>query len=159
MRGERGSVSATLALTFPVLLVAVSLVTDAGVAVWARAVAQASADLAALAAVQEIDLDRLARGERSLVEGAAVARARAVAIDNLNRAVAGLGPIFEVSVDVCVYNPESGGTVVHQRDGRRLRDPTVCVTTGLQATVPSLAAGWRRIAVSAHADASVVEKK
>ncbi len=155
---EKGAVAAITVLALPVMILAAGLVIDAANVVWARAAAQSAADLAALAAVQELDLDRLARGERWLTEHLAVARAREVAVDNLSRAGEALGA-GNAGIRVRVYNVRQGETVVHQDDGRPLGDPTVCVTLELRARLPFLSAVNAPVVIRAHADASVVERK
>jgi Flp pilus assembly protein TadG len=151
-------VAAAVALALPAMLVAAGLAVDVGMTVWARAVAQSAADLAALAGVQELDLDLLARGERRLMTGPAVARARDVALRNVIAAGGALGP-SSAGVDVRVFNVPVGEVFPHPGDGRPMRDPTVCVTVTLRPRLPVLALFRGPDTVTAHADASVLEKK
>jgi len=151
-------VSAITALALPAMILAAGLVTDAGMVIWVKACAQSAADLAALAAVQEIDLDKLALGERWLVEPIALERAVSVARDNLARGGEALDADNAV-VRVLVFNMKEGETVFHPGDRRPLRDPTVCVTIEVKARLPFLSPIKVLGAVFAHADASVVERR
>lgn len=157
--GVRGSVSVLMVMILPAMLIATALAIDIGMVAWARAAAQAAADLAALAAVQEIDLDLLAQGKRRLIEDIAVDRAHAVVRDNIARSGPALGPASQVAITVLVLNPGEDGAVTHPRDGKRLSDPTVCVTVETRTWLPLLSAMGHGLVVGAHADASVVERR
>ncbi|MGE5485159.1 MAG: pilus assembly protein TadG-related protein [Ignavibacteriales bacterium] len=145
-------------LAVPAMILAAGLVVDAGAVIWAKAVAQSAADLAALAAVQEIDLDRLASGERWLVEPDAMKRAVDVARDNLARGGGALGAESAV-VRVRVFNMSEGETERHHGDGRLLRDPTVCVTVEVRPRLVFLSPLKKPETITAHADASVVARR
>src|SRR5690606_8648028 len=64
---ERGAVAALVALVLPVLILSAGLVVDVAYLFWMRAALQATADFAALAGAQNIDLEALAQGERRLL--------------------------------------------------------------------------------------------
>lgn len=158
LSSQRGSVSVITVLAVPAMILAAGLAVDAGVVIWARTVAQSAADLAALAAVQEIDLDRLASGERWLVAHLAIDRAEDVARDNLARGGESLGAQGAV-VRVRVFNVREGETERHPGDGRLLRDPTVCVTVETTPRLAFLSGVRKPETIAAHADASVVARK
>ena len=137
----------------PVLVAALALVVETGrLFVLARWV-QAAADLGALAGGQEVDLERLAEGERYLDEERAKKEAERVTGDNLRD----LGGVVRSShVQVYVINVVDGPTT-HPRTGRLIRDPTVSVW--VEVSVPVRLAWWtHEVRLTAHADASVVEK-
>lgn len=150
----RGGVLVLVVAFVPVLAAVLSLVLETGrlfvVARWV----QAAADLGALAGAQEVDLERLADGERWLDE----ARARAEALSVTGANLRDLGArAMGTRVQVYVVNV-TGGRAVHPRTGRSIRDPTVSVW--VEAEVPVRMAWWvRTVRVSAHADASVVERR
>ena len=158
MNWSRGSVSVLTILVLPVLLASSAFAVDVGLMAWLRGTAQAAADLGALAGVQEIDVVRLARGERWINEGAAMARAKEVALENLTRNVKTLDPSREVVVKTRVFNLPDGEAAVHPGNGRVLKDPTVCVTIEVSTRLPFLSLVRRNVAVVVHADASVVQK-
>jgi Flp pilus assembly protein TadG len=155
--GEGGGAALLTVLAMPALLLAFGLIVDASQFIWARGAVQAAADLAALAAIQEIDLEALAAGERRIVVEQATDRGREVALDNMSRAGSMLD-VENATIEVVVYNTPDGASLVHVRDGRQLRDPTVCVSITVRPRL-ALLGRMEQAAVRAHADASVMEKR
>ncbi|WP_242822348.1 Tad domain-containing protein [Thermaerobacter marianensis] len=149
--------AAAFVLVLPVLLAAVGLGLDAGRLVVVRAHAQAVADLAGLAAVQEIDEDAFARGEPALREAAAAATARQWAEDGLRRAF-GDAVAEDATVDVVVVNASPASPRRHPWSGRRVAEPTV----GVRLVVP-VRLGWlpavAAIPLTVTADASVAVER
>ncbi len=156
---RRGSVSALLALTLPVLLSCASLTIDAGWLFVARQRLVTAADLAALAACQELDLDLLARGRVYLDPGRARSVARQYARDNLAAGFAGRVDPEQAQIEVEVYNIDPGSSVRHRTTGRMLSAPTVAVRVILPVRPPLLSAALGEVRISGRADASVVRKK
>lgn len=151
---QSGAVLVLVVAVLPVLVAAMALVVETGrLFVLARWV-QAAADLGALAGAQEVDLERLAVGERCLDEERARKEAERVTEDNLRD----LGGVVGSSrVRVYVINVADGPSP-HPLTGRLIRDPTVSVW--VEVTVPVRLAWWTRdVCLGAHADASVVEKR
>lgn len=150
---QSGAVLVLVVAFVPVLVAALALVIETGrLFVLARR-AQSAADLGALAGAQEVDLERLADGERYLDEGRARLAADRITTDNLRD----LGGVVGSShVQVYVINVVDGPTT-HPRTGRLIRDPTVSVW--VEVNVPVRLVWWaREVRLTAHADASVVEK-
>jgi uncharacterized membrane protein len=156
MRGERGATSVMVVLFLPVLLLCLYATCGVGATLLGRARAQAAADLAALAAAQNVDLERLAQGERRLDPESAMRDAAAWARANLDAArrlfAAGVAPVITVDV----YNPLPGEPMRHRRSGRELTDPTVAVTVRLRAA--PAAGPLTAHDIEATADASVLER-
>lgn len=139
----------------PVLAAVMGLMVETGrLFVLSRGV-QAAADMGALAGAQEVDLDRLAEGERFLDEERAKVQAERITRQNL-RALGGvLGEAGRVQVYVINV---ADGPAAHPRTRRPIRDPTVSVW--VEVTVPvHLVGSASAVQLSAHADASVVEKR
>lgn len=155
---QRGAVAAMVVLALPVLLLTSALVVD--VAYWflVRASLQSAADLAALAAAQNVDLTALAQGERQILPEPARREARQWVYDNLqsNRVTAQL--LDRVDVTVRVYNPQPEAPVRHEFSGRLLYDPTVTVQLLIDA--PTFLAGMvvSSVPIRVLADASLLEK-
>lgn len=155
----RGSVAALFALVLPVLLLSASLAVDAGWLFVARQRLVASADLAALAACQELDLNLLAGGWVHLDPDRAGSVARQYAGHNLTAAFGGRVDPSRAEIEVEVYNLDPGSPVRHRLTGRLLSDPTVAVQIVLPVRPPLLSAALGEVRVSGRADASVVRKK
>ena len=143
-----------LVVFLPVLVAVMALMAETGrLFVVARRV-QAAADLGALAGAQEVDLERLAEGERYLDEGRARTQAERLTRENLRDLG---GAAANAGLQVYVINVATG-PAAHPRTGRLIRDPTVSVW--VEVTVPLYLIGWRsEVTLGAHADASVVEKR
>ncbi len=155
---EGGGVAALVALFLPVMVLAAGFVLDLGLVFAVRQMAYGAADLAALAAVQDLDLDRLALGELFLVAEAARRDARAYALNNLRSNLPGTDVDATAQVAVEVYNPEPGHPLRHRVTGRRLATPTVSVAISLPVHTYFLAPLAREIPIRVRADASVVRK-
>ncbi len=155
-RHEEGAVLVTAVLMLPVMLLALALVADAGWLLLARQLASNAADMAALAAVQELDEELLRQGQLAL-DGS---RARAMAIEyarhNLQAALPGLDLQSEVAVSVEVHQPSPSVSPRCRVTGRELEHPTVCVSLELTLPLRLLPVPGGRVRVKAHADASVV---
>lgn len=151
---ERGAVLVWVVLSLPVLLTALGLVVEAGRAFAGKAVLAGIADTAALAGVLELDLERLAEGERRLVPEQARRWAEEVALANLDESFPGL----ERTVRVEVINASAEVPARHPVTGRRLVDPTVFVE--LRVRLPLvMPVGRAAVGLSARADASVVPRR
>lgn len=187
-RDESGSVGPLVVLMLPVLVLVMSLVVDVGLLFVCKNLSATAVDMAALAAAQEVDLDRLARGERYINPQAAENTARTWIKDNLDAALIGLAGSpsdGEVYVDVTVYNASKNAPLMHEPlaserrsspvlvlrgneadgrnqtasgNGRMLTDPTVCVTMSLPVKNGLLLGRLIPAVIMAHADTSVMEK-
>jgi uncharacterized membrane protein len=160
IRCRRGGVAALVVVSLPVLLIVLALVVDAGTIFWARASLAAAADLAALAALQELDFEALARGQPRLVEAAAAAVARAWSLENV-AARLGTRSAERLEVRVTVYNGSTDQPLPHATSGRVLTVPTVCVHLRLPVRLPVaglIMPGLSAVA-QAHADAAVVPRR
>lgn len=150
---ERGAVGAAFVLLLPVILGALGLVLDGSRLVVTRAQAQAVADFASLAGVQEVDEEAFARGEPALREVAAAATARQWADHGLRQAF-GATVASRATIDVVVINASPSAPRRHPWSGRRVDEPTV----GVRLTVP-VPMAWRlgaaAISLTVAADASV----
>lgn len=150
---QSGAVLVLVVAFIPVLVAVMALVLETGRLFVLARWAQAAADLGALAGVQEVDLERLADGERYVDEERARLAAERITRDNLRD----LGGVVGSShVQVYVINV-AGGPTTHPRTGRLIRDPTVSVWVEVSAPV-HLVWWTREVHLAAHADASVVEK-
>lgn len=156
-RGEAGGVrgaAGVLAILFmPVMLAALAASVGLGQALVVRYRISQAADLAALAAIQCLDLDRMSHGKLVLLAADAVAVAEEYASRNL--ATVGFVP-DEVDIEVDCHNAGEG----IRRDavtGKVHEYTTVCVTVRCQVPI---ALGPFRIVQSfaAHADASAVPR-
>lgn len=154
-RDERGGVLPLFALFLPLVILLLALAADAGTLLAARGTAYAVADVAALAGVQELDLDLLAQGERHILSGPAESQAHAVALRNL--AENGLKDITRV--EVTVINASARSPRYHPWTGRLLTDPTVAVGIQIDMPLHFPSAAWRRARVAARADASVLPRR
>ncbi|EKP93805.1 MULTISPECIES: Tad domain-containing protein [Thermaerobacter] len=150
---QGGAVGAAFLLLLPVILAALGLVLDGSRLVLTRAHAQAVADFASLAGVQEVDEEALARGEPALRAGAAAATARLWAESGLRRAF-GEEVARRAVIEVVVINGSPSQPRRHPWSGRRVEEPTV----GVRLVVP-VALAWRPAAgavrLTVAADASV----
>ncbi|MDI3317462.1 MAG: pilus assembly protein [Bacillota bacterium] len=151
-RGERGAVSAWFVLALPAFLLVLALVADVGRFFVLHSLAQSAADLGALAGVQELDLERLAEGERRLRTWEAEAAARAVADANAREALAG----DRYDLESLAINADAGAPRRHPWSGRLLRDPTVSVRIRVRAHSFFLAG--REVPIRVQGDASVMER-
>lgn len=155
-RDERGGVLPLFALFLPLAVLLLTLAADGAGLLAARGTAYAVADLAALAGAQELDLDRLARGERYILPSPAVLQARAVALRNL--AENGL-PTGNARVEAVVINASARSPRPHPWTGRLLTDPTVAVGILLDLPLHFPAVAGRQARVAARADASVLPRR
>ncbi len=151
---QRGSVVVLVVLFLPVFLLTLGFVIDLGVLFVQRQQAMAAADMAVLAGAREIDLDKLARGERSLLPEAATAAARQWFTSNLR---ASLGSEAEAAATVIhVYNATQASPATDPVTGRRLHDPTICLAGEVPARLYFLAFIVPRTTLHVHADASLL---
>lgn len=154
--GRRHAAQAMVAWLWllPLALVLLGSVTDVGFALWAQLQLRQACDLAALAAAQDLDLERLARGERWLLTAQAERDARAYVAANL----AGRGPWAGGGywVEVQVLNASPRASLRHPWSGRELVDPTVAVRARGRVPTLFLRLLWPAMTVSAAADASVL---
>ncbi|MEW6523099.1 MAG: pilus assembly protein TadG-related protein [Bacillota bacterium] len=156
---RRGAVAAMVILLLPAFTALLALVADLGLVLHARAALRASADLAALAGVQELDLEALAQGEPRLLPDVAMTVANTYARANISKQLGNAaGQVLQVKVDV--YNASAREPLVHDRTGRLLEAPTVCVrlTLPLRLVLATRIMGRSEYRVEAHADAAVVRR-
>ncbi|PZN07864.1 MAG: hypothetical protein DIU69_10965 [Bacillota bacterium] len=153
-RSQSGSVAVWFVLVLPVVLLALGLSLDVARIVVARAQAQAAADLAGLAAAQELDLERLSRGEPWLRPVEAERVARSWIADNLRL---GLGEQLAGAAEtrVVVVNATDDAPASHPWTGRLLREPTVAVETIVPLQL-RFVPGRPQVRIAVRADASVV---
>lgn len=156
-RAERGSIAVFLVVTLPLLIMLAGSVIDIGMLFCANSLAYAAADMAALAAVQDLDLQMLAEGKRQIMPDAARRDAEAFLATNILKNWPGLAP-EDIAVAVTVYNVEGGGDDRHAFNGRHLSDPTVCVRVSFPVKLRFISAFAGTVSARAHADASVVRK-
>ncbi len=148
---RRGAALLLVVLWLPVLLVGAALVLDGGQLFLARYRLQAAVDLAALAAVQSLDWDRLADGEVVIIVDEAEEVAQQYLSDNL-AALTGRG-FEEFQVWVINASPETPG--VHPVTAEEVLHPTVVLRCRLQGP-HSWFGAWRDApALQAEADASL----
>ncbi|HSW10544.1 MAG TPA: pilus assembly protein TadG-related protein [Bacillota bacterium] len=152
---ERGGALVMTVLLLPVLLLSLALVVDAGLVLLARQRAQGAADMAALAACQELDLESLARGELVLDESRARAAASDYAISNLAASFPGMDLPREAVVVVQVHNPTPQAPERDRVTGRKIVHPTVCVVIEVRVPLRLMRVSGGGIWVRVHADASV----
>lgn len=158
MRGflcSRGSVTGLTVLVLPALIVGLAGLADVGAVALARVCVQSAADLAALAAVQEVDLERLAEGERLILVHEAKAAASEYAESNLHRLNPMLADNQTPQVRVDVYNASVESPIEHPGTRRVLTDPTVCVSIEARIRLPMGLFG-RSVRVRVSADATVL---
>jgi hypothetical protein len=138
----------------PLLLAALLASISIGEAIVFRHLVGHAADLGALAAVQELDMDALARGELVLLPEEARSRAAEYVLANLHLMFPNQAQAFSVSTEV--INPSQGGAT-DPVTGRIHKWPTVCVLvqTSLPVGIGPLSAD---IPIKAHADASAVPR-
>lgn len=144
------------ALFLPITLLLLGLAVDAGALLAARGTAHAIADVAALAGVQELDLERLARGERYIMPGPAVLQARTFTLRNLaeNGLLTG-----NVRVEAEVINASARAPRTHPWTGRLVSDPTLAVAIRLDVPLHFPLSARGRAHVVARADASVLPRR
>jgi len=155
---QQGSILVMTMLFLPVVVMALGIVTDLGVLLVARRTAYGVADLAALAAAQEVDLESLSGGIIALKSGAAQAAALEWARTNLASLFPSWPAGYQPQVNVRVYNATPSGPSFHNGNGRRLEYPTVCVSLQVPVSMPFYVGPNRVLMVPAHADASVVPR-
>ncbi|HAI20574.1 MAG TPA: hypothetical protein DCM14_01520 [Clostridiales bacterium UBA8153] len=157
---RRGAVAALVILFLPGLIGVLALVVDLGLLLHARTALQASADLAALAGVQELDLEALAQGTpRLLTEPARAAAESYAAINVLHQLGGEARAVLRMTVEV--YNASPTEPLVHLRTGRVLEVPTVSVQLQLPLRLvlaPRLLGRFDYL-VETHADAAVVRRR
>ena len=151
--GQQGAAAAWFMLLLPVLLLALGWAVDGARLVLVRAEAQAAADFASLAAVQELDTEQFMQGRPWLVAGAAEATARRWLDDALRQAF-GESVAAAARVEVAVINAGPGDPRRHPWTGRRLEDPTVAVRAVIPVKLFWIP-GRPPVAVTVAADASV----
>lgn len=145
-------------LFLPVLLLCLGLVADFGLLLVARSMALNAADMAALAGVQDLDMGELAAGCRVLVEEDAKRDARLWLEENITPVAGALGPGRGVELVVKVYNATQEAPMRDGHTSRLLEDPTVCVLVRMPVRLRFLSFFVKQVTVTAHADASAVQK-
>jgi len=147
-----------VALVLPVLILSAGLVVDVAYLFWMRAALQATADFAALAGAQNIDLEALAQGERRLLVEQAAGDARHWARLNLAAHPATARYQDTAEVDVVVTNAQPGVPARQRWSGRLLTDPTVSVRVSLRVEPFLVRSVLPEVEVAALADAALLEK-
>lgn len=147
---------ALVILAMPALVLSAGFVLDYGLLFLIRQELQAVADMAALAGVQEVDLEALSRGERRFLPAAP--RARAAECARLNLAALDRPWLVaeRTEVETTVYEPEPEDPLFHHGDRRLLTDPTLCVVIRARVKPPFLSIWHRELEIEVHADASVL---
>ncbi len=154
---ENGAAGILVVVMLPVLVLAFAFVADGGGVLLRRSLAFAVADVAALAGVQELDLERLIQGDRWIIPDAATTRATEVAEAALWEN--GIGSSDRV-VRVRVINASQVAPRKHPVTGRTLRDPTVSVEVKLRVPLNlTNANGGAGVWVTGQADASVLPRR
>lgn len=153
---ERGGVAALVIVALPVLVFMLGLVVDMAYLFTVRTVMQNAADMAALAAAQNVDLPALAMGERRLLNAPALHDAEQWGRSNLERHPLTRGLPARVVADV--YNASPDAPLRHRTSGRRLHDPTVSVRIELTAPLFFARMIVPEVALQVMADASVLQK-
>lgn len=138
-------------LWLPVLMAAMALATDGGQLFLARFRLQAAVDLAALAAVQSLDWDRLAEGEVLLLEEESEAAVHEYLAENLSSFM----DEAPVGVWVWVVNASPGDPGVHPITGEEMLYPTVVVRCQVRAPRSWFHSWDQRPILRAEADASI----
>lgn len=141
----------------PVLLLLAGFVIDIGMLFCANSLAYSAADMASLAAVQDLDLEQLADGTRYIIPDQARADAEAFLAENILSNWSGLRPT-DITAAISVYNPSGSATQHHAANGRHIHDPTVCVQVSFPVKLRFISSLFGQVRARAHADASVVPK-
>lgn len=141
-------------LCLPAFLAALAVLAEAGRAFAAKAVLAGVADAASLAGALELDLDRLAEGERRLDPERARRWAEEVAHANLDESFPGLPRRVRVEV----LNASGDEPLIHPVTGRRLEDPTVFVQVGVRLPF-AIPWGSMPVWLGGRADASVLPRR
>lgn len=154
--GQYGQILPLVALFLPVAILLFGLVVDIGLLFATRQVMIAAADLGALGGVQDVDLDRLSRGEIWLDGERARRDAYGLTEVNLTQNQV-LGQIKEIRVEV--LNASLEHPLSHPFTGRTVTDPTVAVRITAVVRLPFLNPFLGETPLVVHADASVLEKR
>jgi len=146
-------------VALPVWVLMLGTMADVGLLFLVRTRLQAAVDMAALAAVQDVDLDRLASGERYIRPDAAARDGRRWARMNVDVGLQGIVEQDSFEVDVQVLNASPEEPLAHPVTRRVLVDPTVIVTARARMRLPFLGLVRGPVQVSARADAAVKERE
>ncbi|QUL98389.1 MAG: Tad domain-containing protein [Candidatus Fermentithermobacillus carboniphilus] len=112
IRNQRGGAVALIALFLPVAVLCVGMVLDLGLVLTARHCVQAACDLGALAGLQELDWDALARGDVVIVEDKGRQKAVEIAASNVE-------DVRRILSDVSFH--------AEVRNGSSTREPSISV--------------------------------
>lgn len=138
-------------LWLPILMTVTALAVDGAQLFLARLRLQSAVDLAALAAVQSLDWDRLAEGEVVLLEKESEDAVR----EYLHANLVSFTDELPVGVWVWIVNAAPGDPGVHPITGQEILYPTVVVRCKVPAP-GSLLRSWDQSPVlTAEADASI----
>lgn len=157
--GERGAALALTVLFLPVWLALATLAIDVAYIMWVHAGMRAAADLGALAAAQNIDLDALAVGDPEISPSDAQRDARQWILDNLHSQRSTAPWADGADIRVWVLNGKPGAALSHPLTGRIITDPTVAVEVSLTAQVFLVPRKLGTIPLQVRADASVMGRK
>lgn len=146
LASEKGSVTALVALFLPIAILCVGIVVDLGLIYVVQKSVRSACDLGALAGLQELDWEALARGEVLLKEDESKAVAREIIDRNLESVRHLIG---NLSVDVEVVNTEDA-------------EPGLSVTADFSARCYFLRwfpGYYYGVPIRVHSEASIVERK
>jgi len=143
----------------PVWLALATIVIDVAYIMWVHAGMRAAADLGALAAAQNLDLEKLAEGDPEIIPHEADKDARQWIKDNLQQQRATAPFAERADIRVWVLNGKPDAPLQHPLTGRTITDPTVAVEVSLPARVLLVPRKLGEIPLTVRADASVMGRK
>ncbi|MBE3519147.1 MAG: Tad domain-containing protein [Firmicutes bacterium] len=153
-RAMKGGVTLLVALYLPICILAMGMVFDLGLAFVVRQTAQAACDMGALAAVQELDWDKLAEGMVVINPAAARQQAADITFTNLAPLVR-KGLVTEPVISATVSNPSGGAGGAGEGEPAVMVQASMTVRTFFLRWLPGLARG---IPITVRAEARCVER-
>lgn len=157
--GQRGAALALSVLFLPLWLALATIAIDVAYIMWVHAGIRAAADLGALAAAQNLDLEALAQGDPEIIPEEAHRDARQWIMDNLRQQRSTAPWAEKADIRVWVLNGKPGAPLQHPLTGRIITDPTVAVEVSLPARVFLVPRKLGEIPLKVRADASVMGRK
>ncbi len=153
---QEGSAAIMVVLLLPVMIMIMGLVVDLGILVMYRGIAQSAADLGALAAAQNLNVERLEAGVIEINVKEAKADAIRWVEHNMHLNMPHLRTDSALDIFVEVYNVSSERPTYHRFTGRLIDDPTVCVLVKFPHQFLFFLKNVQDYEISLHSDASVV---
>jgi Flp pilus assembly protein TadG len=150
--GARGAAGVLVIAFLPVLLAALAALAGLGHAAFWRQRAFQAADLAALAAVQCLDLTELAAGRIALLPDEAASAAVSYAHANIGE----MSPQPEITVTVLNAAADGHG-LTDPVTGRLHEHATVCVLLEISVRFRFGPVAWVQV-IRAHADAAIIPR-